>query len=164
MTTDLVDAIATTEIAPAAPTPTRFEAGLREMDEGEIRRHLHGHKWGVLSTVHDGRPYAVPVSFGFDGTYLYVASAPGRKLRALRESPVACLTIADVTDGTRWSSVVVMADAEPVDSIAVKLHGLNTIRRQQSGGGLTSAKDLARAASATVFRLSPTEVSGRVRR
>lgn len=164
MTTDRIETIARTETAPAAPTTPRAEAGLREMDEGEIRLHLHGHTWGVLATIHQGRPYAVPVSFGFDGTYLYIATGPGRKLRALSESPAACLTIADVTDGSRWNSVVVMADVEPVDSIAVKLHGLNTIRRQQSGGGLTSAKDLARAASATLFRLAPTEVSGRVRR
>lgn len=157
-------------ITAAAPAPPHLpessavtqSAGVREMDRGELHLYLRGHGWGVLSTLHEGRPYAVPVSFGFDGEDVYVASGPGRKLRALEGSPGVCLTVADVTDRTRWSSVVVIADAIPVHSLRERLHALSTLRRQQAEGGPPSAKDLARAAGATVFRLSPLEVSGRV--
>lgn len=133
------------------------------MCEEEVENLLQEGRWGVLCTLHEGRPYAVPVSFGYDGTDLYIASGPGRKLRALEASPGVCLTIADVTDGNRWRSVVVIADAERVRTVRERLHALGTIGRLVARSRPFSRHDVLRAASATVFRLRPVEISGRVR-
>lgn len=148
--------------AGAAPVAAASRGGVREMDLVEVQVFLRRHTWGVLSTLHEGRPYAVPVSYGFDGTYLYLASGPGRKLRSLDSNPAVCLTVTDVVDGSRWASVVAMGDATPVHDLRGRLHGLNAIRRQQPGV-LPQPKDLARAAGSTVFRVLPLELSGRSR-
>jgi nitroimidazol reductase NimA-like FMN-containing flavoprotein (pyridoxamine 5'-phosphate oxidase superfamily) len=162
---------AATQVVPPADAPsarpepaaTASRHGAREMDLVEVQVFLRRQTWGVLSTLHDGRPYAVPVSFGYDGAYLYLASGPGRKLRSLESNPAVCLTVTDVVDGSRWTSVVAMGDAVPVHDLRGRLHGLNAIRRQQPGT-LPQPKDLARAAGSTVFRVLPQELSGRTRR
>lgn len=133
------------------------------MSDRQIRAFLEAHSWGLLAMLHDARPYAVPVSYGLDGAHLYIASGAGRKLRSLQASPAVCLTIADVVSGANWSSVVVMADARPVRSLRERLHGLAAIRRRAPAGGAVSAADVARAAGASVFRLTPVEISGRTR-
>jgi nitroimidazol reductase NimA-like FMN-containing flavoprotein (pyridoxamine 5'-phosphate oxidase superfamily) len=151
------------QAAGAEPAAAASHGGVREMELVEVHVFLRRQIWGVLSTLHDGRPYAVPVSYGFDGTHLYLASGPGRKLRSLESNPAVCLTVTDVVDGSRWTSVVAMGDAVPVLDLRGRLHALNAIRRQQPGV-LPKPKDLARAAGSTVFRVQLLELSGRTRR
>jgi len=139
-------------------------AGLStKMDSGEVHRFLMRHAWGMLCSVGEGRPYAVPVSYGFDGRDLYLASGPGRKLRNLEACPAVCLTIADVENGSHWSSVVVSGDAHPVIHVRRKLHALKTLHRQRPTGVPPSATDIARLARASIFRIVPDEITGRVR-
>lgn len=76
----------------------------------EVHRFLLRHDWGILCTVGEGRPYAVPVSYGFDGRHLYVASGAGPKRRNLKGCLAVCLTAAEVEDGSHWNSVVVAGD------------------------------------------------------
>lgn len=138
--------------------------GLRAMDPDEVERFLREHGWGMLATVGEGgAPYAVPVAYGYDGRHLYVASGPGRKRENLEASPAVCLTVAEVVDGDRWSSVVVTGEARAVEGLAERLRGLDAIRRQRAGGGMLPPADLARMARATVFRITSAEVTGRVR-
>ena len=162
---------ATTLLVPPAPVRSArpepgaapSSGGVRAMEMADVQLFLRGHSWGVLSTLSEGRPYAVPVSYGFDGTDLFLASGPGRKLRSLESNPAVCMTVTDVVDGARWTCVVVMGDAVAVDDLPGRLHALNAIRRQQPGT-LPQPKDLARAAGSTVFRVRPLELSGRTRR
>ena len=139
------------------------ESRTGEMTEEEIRRFLLDHEWGMLATVGEGRPYAVPVSYGFDGRSVYVATGPGRKRTNLETCPAVSLTVAEVESGDRWSSVVVSGDAEPVHDLGERIRGLRAIHRQRSTHALPSAADVARAARATLFRITPAETTGRVR-
>ena len=136
-------------------------AAVRPLDEESSWTLLRSHSWGVLATLHNGRPYSVPVSYGVGVNGLYVATGPGRKLQALEAEPAVCLTVTDVTDGSRWSCVVITADAVPVRGIRERVTALDAIRRQRSDGGTASPRDVARAARASVFRLVPLEISGR---
>jgi nitroimidazol reductase NimA-like FMN-containing flavoprotein (pyridoxamine 5'-phosphate oxidase superfamily) len=158
--------LSSVEAAPSArsgPATMASRGGVREMDLVEVQVFLRRQTWGVLSTLHNGRPYAVPVSYGFDGSYLYLASGRGRKLSSLESNPAVCLTVTDVVDGSQWTSVVAMGDAIAVNDLRGRVHGLNVIRRQQPDA-LPNPKDLARAAGSTVFRIVPHELSGRTRR
>ena len=144
----------------------RAEAGtcpVRVMDPVEIHRFLLRHQWGILCTVGQGAPYGVPVSYGFDGRSLFVASGPGRKRRNLETDASVCITVAEVEDGDHWTSVVVTGNALHVDDLRGKFHALNSIRRQRSNGGAPSATDLARIAGASIFRITADQITGRVR-
>lgn len=144
---------------PAAPPAPRSRPD--ELSPEEAEEFLRRRDWGVLSTIGDGAPYAVPVGYGFDGRYAYLASAPGRKLRNLLASPQVCLTVLDVRDGDRWTSVVLIGTAAPVTNLPGQMRAVRAIQRQR--GARVTAQDVARFARATVIRITPTEITGRRR-
>lgn len=143
--------------APAAP-------GLRELSPEEVDAFLRAHEWGVLSVVHEGRPYAVPVAYGYEDGVFYFATGPGRKADALRAHPVACLTVSDVRDGDHWTSVVATGRVEWVDAEPDRLAAERAIFRQRRAAGEVSQRDARRFAGALIARLVADEVTGRERR
>jgi uncharacterized protein len=151
-------------VEPQLPRPEAQPpaAGSRAMGEEEIAAFLAERRWGLLAISGDGAPYAVPVSFGWDGCDLYLASGPGRKLDHLRESGAACLTVVDVTHGELWRSVVARGRTEPVAGINGRLRAIRLLARAR-GPGAPRREDLQRLMHATFFRLRPEELTGRAR-
>lgn len=151
-------------VPPSAPPgePASGASGPREMEDGELSAFVAARRWGVLSVAGpDGLPYAVPVAYAWDGASFFVASGPGRKLRQLQAGGGACLTIPDVTDGARWRCAVARGPAAPVTGPAAKALALARIARRQ--GTAPSPADALRAARGHVFRIDPTELTGRAR-
>lgn len=136
---------------------------LRALAPQEVDDFLRSHDWGVLAVVHDGRPYAVPIGYGYEDGVLYFATGPGRKADALRSNPVASLTVTDVRDGDHWTSVVVTGRVEWVESETERLVAERAIYRKRRGAGEVSRRDADRFAGALVARLTPDEVTGRRR-
>lgn len=151
------------ECAPESPDPAgpaaREGHAANEMTAAEASEFLRSHRWGVLCTVGGGRPYAVPVSYAFDGRHFYLATGPGRKADNLDSSPSVCLTVPDVVDGENWRSVVVTGEAHWLTDLPGRLRALRLLMREREGA--LSARDLARAARARVLRVAATEISGR---
>lgn len=139
----------------------RFE--FRELSEEQVRTVLERNWWATLATAADGRPYAVPVVYGWDGRDFYVANRPGRKSRALEANPATCLTVVEVEGrGEDWRSVVVEGRAESVRSPGGYLKALRALRRQVGKEGPPpTPSQVARLARARVIRIVPETVSGR---
>lgn len=135
--------------------------GPRELSAGEAHDFLVEHEWGVLATVGEDGPYAVPVAYAVDGESIVLASGPGEKLRHLLADPRVCLTVAEVADGDRWRCVVVRGVARPLRSTGMRAQALLALARAR--GTRPTRADLARAARAQVFRVERLRVSGRAR-
>jgi nitroimidazol reductase NimA-like FMN-containing flavoprotein (pyridoxamine 5'-phosphate oxidase superfamily) len=133
------------------------------MEAAELDAYLRAGKWALLSTAAGAQPYAVPVSYGWNGRVFYLACSPGRKLRNIEENPLVCMTLTEVVGPDDWRCAVVSGRAQPVDNLAEHVRALRLIARQRSGATRLSAGDAARAAKARVIRIVPTELSGRVR-
>jgi nitroimidazol reductase NimA-like FMN-containing flavoprotein (pyridoxamine 5'-phosphate oxidase superfamily) len=145
-------------------TKTNRRAGFRELralDQDEIRVFLDRHWWGVLSTVEEPYPYAVPVVYGYDGEYFYVANKSGRKVSNIEANRGVCLCVADVERGAEWSSVVATGDAEFVGSGDGRLAALRALRSQTGFDVEVGPRDVARLAAARVIRIVPHEITGR---
>ena len=119
--------------------------------------------WGVLSTVHEGSPYAVPVAYGMDRGSFHFASRDGRKIRNLVANPRACLTVTEVADGSEWSSVVVSGDVEWVDDPAGLVRTLRALARQCGRRAASRPADARQIVAAKLFRIVPREITGRAR-
>jgi nitroimidazol reductase NimA-like FMN-containing flavoprotein (pyridoxamine 5'-phosphate oxidase superfamily) len=150
-------------VVPPAPSVEPAAAAVpRAMDPSEVGAFLATREWGMLATLGEAGPYAVPVGYGWDGRDLFFASGPGRKLRHLERDPTVCLTVAEVESGDRWRCVVAAGVAEAVAGPLERVRALRHIHRQSTGSAPTAA-DLVRAARARVFRVRPRELTGRVR-
>ena len=59
-----------------------------------------------IGCVSDGRVYVVPVSYAYDGTYIWGHSMDGAKLRAMRANPQVCVEVEHVDDMSNWRSAI----------------------------------------------------------
>jgi uncharacterized protein len=87
---------------------------IRPMSPGETRALLEEGRIGHLGCVSDGMPYVVPVSYILSGDHIYVHSLAGRKIRALRENPRACLQVEAIQDEYNWRSVIAFGRFEEI--------------------------------------------------
>lgn len=136
----------------------------REMDEAEVREHLRRNWWGDLATVGDGRPYAVPVVYGWDGDHFWIAARDGTKVRNIEGNPAVCLVVVEVRDdGAWWGSVMVKGRAEVVDGLSAHLSALRALRKQRGIPGKATPQDAMQFARAKVIRIDPVEITGRAK-
>src|SRR5688572_25374324 len=84
-----------------------IEALLRSAIVGRIACCGHG-------AAGDGRPYLVPLAFGYDGESIYAHSAPGRKLDLMRVEPRVTFEVDEAQAPDRWRSVIAEGTFEEI--------------------------------------------------
>lgn len=96
-----------------------------------------------LAMVDQDKPYVIPMSFGYDGSYIYFHSAlEGRKIEVLKKNPQVCFEFDEVMklvknkDACKWGmafkSVIGEGNAVFVEDITQKAQGLGVIMAQYS--------------------------------
>ena len=127
--------------------PEAIEDLLRTALVGRIACCDHGVSGG------DGRPFLVPLAYGYDGESVYAFSAPGRKIHTMRAQPLVSFEVDSAIAADRWSSVIADATYEELTNDAERQRGLEIIA---SGGVLPEI-----AGETIVYRLRLTSKSGR---
>lgn len=77
----------------------------------------------------DGRPYLVPLAYGYDGESVYAHSGPGRKLDLMRAEPRVTFEVDEATAPDRWRSVIAEGTFEEIAEPAERERALRTIYR-----------------------------------
>jgi nitroimidazol reductase NimA-like FMN-containing flavoprotein (pyridoxamine 5'-phosphate oxidase superfamily) len=126
--------------------PEEIEQLLRTAIVGRIACCGHG-------AVGDGRPYLVPLAYGYDGEAVYAHSGPGRKLDLMRAEPRVTFEVDEAQASDRWRSVIVEGIFEEIDDPQQRSAALSVIY------GTTAIPDLG--SQTVVFRLRLTSRSGR---
>lgn len=107
-----------------------FVMFIHEMTEFECRQALQQATVGRLACARDGQPYAVPINFAFDGTYLYGFTTLGQKIECMRANPLVCLEIDEIISASQWMSIVVfgryeeLPDEPKYESARIRAHAL----------------------------------------
>ena len=72
----------------------------------QIEELLHQQIIGRLGCHANGITYVVPVSYAYDGEYVYVRSLEGMKLGMMRKNPEVCFEVDNTRNLSNWQSVV----------------------------------------------------------
>ncbi|MFS8084731.1 MAG: pyridoxamine 5'-phosphate oxidase family protein [Acidobacteriota bacterium] len=84
------------------------------MDDRETRELITTGKVGHLGCVVKGEPYVVPINYLFEDDSVYGHSTMGRKIRALRTHPRACLQVDRIEGDFHWRSAIAFGDFEEI--------------------------------------------------
>jgi uncharacterized protein len=103
---------------------------------------------------HGGRPYLVPLAFGYDGNALYAHSGPGRKIQIMRQNPLVSVEVDEATAADRWRSVVAEGRYEEISQPAEWQRALRMIYPEP-------ASLPALPGETVLFRIVLTQKSGR---
>jgi|GEM_PF-859759 len=101
----------------------------------------------------DGRPFLVPLAYGYDGEAAYAMSRLGRKIRIMREQPLVSFEVDEATAEDRWSSVIADAVYEEITDPEEQQRALQIIAK---GGEPPVASP-----ESIIFRLRMTRKTGR---
>lgn len=104
-------------------------------------------------SIDGGRPYLVPLAYGYDGDAVYAAGPIGRKIRIMREQPLVSFEVDQADAEDRWQSVVAEGTYEELTDVAERQRGLGIIH---GAGHVPDA-----SSSLIVYRLVLTSKSGR---
>src|SRR3954453_3072298 len=99
-----------------------IEALLRAAIVGRIACCDHG-------AAGDGRPYLVPLAYGYDGESIYAHSGPGRKLDLMRAEPRVTFEVDAAEAPDRWRSVITEGTFEEIFEPVERQRALRIIYR-----------------------------------
>lgn len=134
---------------------------IRLLSDEEARALLSGCRMGRLGCVDNGSPYVVPVNYVFHDDSIYVHSLPGRKIKALRENPRACLQVDEIKDANHWRSAIAFGRFEEVNDEGERDGAMR--RFLSSFPHLTPVESVPvhdGQSSVIIFRIRVEEVSG----
>jgi len=100
----------------------------------------------------DGRPYIVPLAYGYDGEAVYAMGPEGRKIRIMRQQPLISFEVDEAVAEDRWSSVV-------AEGFYEELAGEDRLRAVRIITGDTDASEPS--PEIVVYRLVLTTKTGR---
>lgn len=98
-----------------------IERLLRTAIVGRVACCAHGIEGG------DGRPYVVPLAYGYDGEAVYAHSGVGRKIRMMRAQPLVTVEVDEAEATDRWRSVIADGIFEELSDPAARERALAII-------------------------------------
>ncbi len=87
-----------------------------ELTATEIERVLSSNIIGRIGCHAFGKTYVVPITYAYDGQYIYVQGREGMKLHMMRSNPHVCFEVDSMDKLANWESVIANATFE-------ELHG-----------------------------------------
>lgn len=126
-----------------------------------------------LALVDGEKPYLIPLSFGFDGTHIYIHSAAsGRKIELLKANNQVCVEFEQFEGilpndnpcnwSARYFTVIGSGQAELLVDNAEQNYGLNQIIRHYSPEAVERMFTEQELAKLRVYKIKPTELTGKV--
>lgn len=79
---------------------------LGELTLSEVERILHDALIGRIGCHAYGKTYVVPITYAYDGTFVYAHSAEGMKIHMMRANPHVCFEVDAMDNLANWQSVV----------------------------------------------------------
>lgn len=99
----------------------------RKLDDNEIESLITTQLIGRLGCHADGVTYIVPISYAYDGEYLYLRTFEGQKLNMLRKNPDVCFQTDDTKDLSNWKSVICWGYFEELHNDAERRHAIGQL-------------------------------------
>jgi uncharacterized protein len=94
---------------------------LGTLTETQINNLLTMQAVGRIGCHDDKKTYITPVTYAFDGDYIYGQSNEGLKLNIMRTNPSVCFEVDSMMNMANWESVIVWGHFEELeDSAAIK--------------------------------------------
>jgi nitroimidazol reductase NimA-like FMN-containing flavoprotein (pyridoxamine 5'-phosphate oxidase superfamily) len=122
---------------------------IHEMSRDECIRVLAGRRLARLGCARENQPYVVPVYLTYDllpggEPCLYGFTTPGQKIEWMRDNPLVCVEVDEVTAHDQWVSVIAFGRYEELfepsgnDHEGAQAHNVGQIGRYTGPGALTS--------------------------
>ena len=84
----------------------------KDLNSEQIEKVISENFIGRLGCHADDEIYVVPISYAYDGKYIYFLSFEGLKLSMMRKNPKVCFQIDTIKNMANWDSAIVWGTFE----------------------------------------------------
>jgi nitroimidazol reductase NimA-like FMN-containing flavoprotein (pyridoxamine 5'-phosphate oxidase superfamily) len=102
-----------------------------ELTTDEIENLLHTTVLGRIGCSDGQLIYVVPISFVYDGTYVYCHTHEGLKTKMLRKNPGLCFEVELLKDLANWQTVITHGIFEELTDAALRLDALQKLNARK---------------------------------
>lgn len=95
-----------------------------KLSDSEIDELLQTQLVGRLGCHDAGRTYVVPVSYAYNGEFLYSLTFEGLKLEMMRKNPRVCFQVDSMNDMANWKSAILWGEFEELKDPAIRRSAL----------------------------------------
>lgn len=99
----------------------------KELNKTEIEELISGNFVGRLGCHADGKTYIVPISYAYDGDYIYARTFEGMKISMMRKNPNVCFQVDHSEDMADWKSAIVWGTFEELTDEEDRNKGLEIL-------------------------------------
>jgi len=76
------------------------------LNENQIEQLLTSELVGRIGCHDNEHTYVVPISYAYDGNFVYAHTHEGKKLQMMRDNPRVCFEVDILKDLSEWQSVI----------------------------------------------------------
>ena len=100
---------------------------LGELYKPQIDHVLQNQVVGRIGCYADGKLYVVPITYAYDGKYIYAHSKDGMKIKMMRKNPHVCFEVDVMENMANWRSVIVWGTFEEMKDSASQAKGMKIL-------------------------------------
>ena len=144
---------------------------LGDLNTRQIEHVLHNSIIGRIGTHANNLTYIVPVTYAYDGMYIYGHTKEGMKIDMMRKNPKVCFEVDVIDNMSNWRSVITWGEFEELktpidrknamkilmDRVMPFMTGATTISNSMSD----SHQKTIEAMKGIVYRIKLTKKTGR---
>lgn len=139
---------------------------IHEMPPHECRQMLARTSLARLACARHNQPYIVPIHVDLEGGFLYGFATMGQKIEWMRENPLVCVEMDELTSRAQWATLIVFGkyeelpktpDHQAARDVAEKLFQQHPMWWEPASVPVDSATQRL----PIVFRISVDRVTGR---
>lgn len=143
-----------------------------KLSSEDIESLLHTQLVGRIGCTYKNKSYVVPISYAYDGQFIYAHTSEGMKIDMMRKNPDVCFQVDDTKDLSNWQSVIVWGEFEELSKDPERTEALKQLTSRiipfissetmhlTSQWPFQDADDISKI-SGVVFRIRVTEKTGR---
>lgn len=98
-----------------------------KLTNAEIEALIHREFIGRLGCHAENVTYIVPISYAYDGEYIYGHTYEGMKVNMMRKNPRICFQVDDMHNMANWQSVVAWGTFEELEHSHERDYAINVL-------------------------------------
>ncbi len=144
---------------------------LGKLNRAQIDHLLYAEVIGRIGCHADGKTYVVPITYVYDGQYIYCHTIKGLKINMMEHNPKVCFEVDKVDNMANWRSAIIWGTYEELtgrqgedalQNLINRVHPLMTSETSRPKHGLDRAHEvISPGTKMVVFRIKVEEATGR---
>jgi nitroimidazol reductase NimA-like FMN-containing flavoprotein (pyridoxamine 5'-phosphate oxidase superfamily) len=87
-----------------------------DLNAAQIENIIQSQSICRLGCIDNNKPYIIPISYYYDGSFIYCQSEEGKKITAMRKNANVCIQIDIVNSINNYQSVIVFGEFEELEN------------------------------------------------